>query len=222
MVIRDCAERAVEERLRNCWAKVMFGLNPKMRSDTDFHSLPPEPEDEVRSKSKSSQGPNSLAREITTLGELTTNGAEAVRFCASLELQLEQEGSTFEVQRAFSTLLLNNSELPRLKSVPIEEISKVESLVHTQRAVEGRAIGDRCKGYVPNSLEQLSALSAPPLFVGVLNITLSLLPSEENSKLWTIGGGELSSTPFTNKTSPAGNTTLKSILEGPPSEAFKR
>jgi hypothetical protein len=59
-----------------------------------------------------------------------------VTFCGSFDPQLEQEESTFEVQRAFNTPLFNTHRLPTLREEeedPIEEISREEALVHTQR-----------------------------------------------------------------------------------------
>ncbi len=52
--------------------------------DNDFHGLPPEPEEELKSNSKSSQDPNTLGIEITNNGDTTTEGDEIVMFWETL------------------------------------------------------------------------------------------------------------------------------------------
>jgi hypothetical protein len=58
----------------------IFGLGPPTKKETDFHNLPPAPEDEVRSTTKSSQGPNSVGSDIVTIGAFATEGIESVIF----------------------------------------------------------------------------------------------------------------------------------------------
>jgi hypothetical protein len=123
---------------RKAWADETLGLCPHTKKETDFHGLPPDPEDEVRSTATSSQGPTSLGTETATTGGFATEGAESVVFWESLDLQLEQEGSTREVHRAFNTPFLNSNRSPGSTIDPMEEISREESLVHTQRAEAAR------------------------------------------------------------------------------------
>jgi hypothetical protein len=52
---------------------------------------------------------------MITTGTINNEGADIVTFCASFEVQLEQEASTFEVHRAFSTPLFNTQTLPTRK-----------------------------------------------------------------------------------------------------------
>jgi hypothetical protein len=189
------------------WTEEIFGLRPLTKKETDFHGLPPDPEDEVRSTTKSSQGPISLGREtVTTGGDFTTEGAESVVFWESFDFQLEQEGSTREVHRAFNTPLLTSNRSPGPISAPMEEISSDESLVHTQRA-EGERAWEVSEEVLKSDPQEITFATLPRL-VGELNVTLILLPSGENSDRWTEGGDDETSTPFTTSTSPAGNTTL--------------
>ena len=48
------------------------------RIDKDFHGLPPDPEDELKSIIKSSQDPNILGIEMTNTGEIGFEGDEIV------------------------------------------------------------------------------------------------------------------------------------------------
>jgi hypothetical protein len=179
-----------------------LGLNPTTATEKNCHILPPEPEEEVKSTIRSSQGPISLAMETVITGAFTTSGAEIVKFWGSLDFQLEQEGSILEVQRAFSSPSLNNQRSrPTLTDDPIEETTSEETVSQEQREVIGRFTES-------NNKPQLNPLIRPPRFVGEVKVTMILLPSEENSDRCIEGGGKASSTPFTTNTSPAGNTTL--------------
>jgi hypothetical protein len=193
--------------VRKSWTKDMFGLDPPTTKDTDFHNLPPDPEDEVKSTVKSSQGPISLAIDTITTGDMTKGGVEIVEFWGSFDFQLEQEGSTLEVHRAFNTPLFNSNRSPKPIDDPIEEISREESLIHTQREEERSMweIDDEVLKRDP----QLITFDTPPRFVEELKITIIWLPSEENSDCRIKGGGNTSSTPLTINISPVGNTALK-------------
>jgi hypothetical protein len=48
--------------------------------DKDFHSRPAEPVDDAKSKSKSSQAPNSLGIDTVTTGAVNLSGGEMVMF----------------------------------------------------------------------------------------------------------------------------------------------
>jgi hypothetical protein len=134
-----------------------------------------------------------------------------VTFCGSFELQVEQEESNCEVHRAFNTPLLNNHTLPTRKEEaedPEEEITREEALFHTQRKEEGEETveeGERGEAGRENSSPQFNA---PVSLVGEVKVTVTLLPSKENSDLRTNGADKASSTPLTTNTSPTGNTTL--------------
>jgi hypothetical protein len=182
---------------KKSWTLVIFGSDPVTRKETLFHDLPPDPEDDVKSILISSQGPIELAIDADTTGEVTVEGMVIFTFCCRLDSQFAQEGSTLEVQRAFSTAAFSCKTTPTFNE-PTEDISKEESLVHTHWADEDWA----------NNKLQLNLLIRPPRFVGAVKVTMILLPSEENCARCIKGGGNASSTPFTTNTSPAGNTTL--------------
>jgi hypothetical protein len=173
--------------------------------ETDFHNLPPDLEEAVKSTIKSSQGPISLAIDTATTGDSTTEGTKIVEFWESFDLQFEQEGSTSEVHRAFNTPLFNSNTSPGSINFPIEEISREESLRHTQREDEGKEweVGE----VNLKSKSQSITFTTPARFEEEVKVTLILLPSEENSDLWIAGGNEISSTPCTIKRSPRGYTT---------------
>jgi hypothetical protein len=175
---------------------VIFGSDPRTTNDTDFQSLPPDPEEAVRSTSKSSQGPIRLAIEAATTGEVVVKGTDIVIFWESLDGQSVQEGSTLDVQRAFNTPFFSSKTSPTFND-PINDISNEESLVQTHREGVERS----------RSKLQVNLFTAPRL-VRDEKVTMILLPSGENFDPWIKGGGKTSSTPFTINTSPAGYTTL--------------
>jgi hypothetical protein len=186
---------------------VVFGLSPPTTKETDFQDLPPEPEDEVKSTSKSSQKPISVGSDTVTTGVITAETTEIVEFWGSLVLQLLQKGSTFEVHRAFNTPVFKVNTSPGSMNAPNEDISSEESLVHTQREDEGREWNDVTELDLKRNPQEITFTTLPRL-VGDVKVTCILLPSEENSDRCIEGGGKASSTPFTTNTSPAGNTTL--------------
>jgi hypothetical protein len=206
----DAVPLAAHRERKSCTAET-FGLEPNTTNDADSHGLPPDPVDEVKSTIRSSHGPIVLAIDIRTTGACTTEGADIVTFWGLFELQLEQVGSTFEVHRALTTPLFSNHKLPtRIEEVerPNEEISREVALVHKQRNDKGEGSargGEEREEKTENNSPQFDT---PPRFVGELNVTVTLLPSEVNSDLCTSGAGKVSSFPFTTNTSPTGNTTL--------------
>jgi hypothetical protein len=188
---------------RKSWTKETFGLEPDTTNDTDSHALPPDPDDELKSTIRSSQAPISLAIDNLTTGAFTTEGADIITFCGSFDFQLEQDESTFEVQRAFKTPPLSTHTLSTRKEEvkdPKEKISREDALIHRQRNEEGEGIVEGEN----NSPQFIS----PVRLVGEVKVTVTLLPSEENSDLCTSGADRASSTPFTTNISPTGNTTL--------------
>jgi hypothetical protein len=76
----------------------LFGLDPDTSNNTDFHILPPAPDEEVKSRIKSSQEPISLEVVRVTTGFARPDGAEIVTFSESFDLQCSHKGSTFEMQ----------------------------------------------------------------------------------------------------------------------------
>lgn len=77
----------------------------------ETHALPPNPVEELKSTTKSSRGPIALAIDIMTTGAFITAGAVIAMFCGSLELQLEQKRSDFDVHWAFNTPLFSTHTL---------------------------------------------------------------------------------------------------------------
>jgi hypothetical protein len=114
------------------------------------------------------------------------------------------------VQRAFHIPLLNSKRSPGSIEDPIEEISRDESLVQTQRAEGGR--GCEVREEERKSDPQRMTFTTPPLLVGEVKVIMTLLASEENSDRWIEGGGRGNSDSFTTRISPAGKTTEKSSL----------
>jgi hypothetical protein len=194
----------------------MFGLEPDNTKDTNFHTLPPDPEEEDKSIIRSSQAPISLAIDSVKAGTFASEGADIVVFCGMFELQFEQVVSTFEVHWALSTPPFNSQISLTLKDDDlIEEIPREEDVIHTQRNEEG----GKEEEMEVNSEPQFKT---PTPFVGEVKVTATWLPSEANCALLTRGGDKGSSTPFTTNTSPAGNTTLYPSLDEPLNEMFKR
>jgi hypothetical protein len=189
----------------------MFGLEPNTSNDTDSHVLPPDPVDEVKSTIKSSHDPIALAIDIITTGAFTTDGANIVTFWGSFELQLEQEGFPFEVHRALNNPFFKTHTLPTRNEGAedlSEEISREVSLVHTQRNEEGEGVvkGGEGDGGEDRIEKKTPQFEDPAPLVGKVNVTVTLLPSEENSDRSTNGAGEASPAPFTTSKFPAGNT----------------
>jgi hypothetical protein len=202
MAIRETASWEAD---RKVWRRVMFGLDPPTINDVDFHARPPDPEEAVRSTIKSSQGPISLGINITTDGDRTREGRVMEIDWRPFEPQLVQEGSTWEVHRAFNTRPFRTNASPTSITEPWEEISRDESLVQTHSDEEGRGVGEESEERInSNSNPHGTTFDTPPRLVGEVNETMSLLPSEENSDRQMVGGESASSTPFTTKRSPAG------------------
>jgi hypothetical protein len=209
ITIGDLTEEGVEDWVeRKDSRRVMLGLDPLTTKETDFHNLPPDPDEEVKSITKSSQGPIVLGIETVTTGAFAINGAEIVMFWGSLELQLEHDGSTFEVHLAFNTPPLRLKISPTSIKDPMEDISSNESLIQIQRDEEDREWDKILREMTLKSNLQFSPFDTPPRFVGEENETKILLPSEENSDLFSNGDGNISSLPFTTRRSPLGNITL--------------
>jgi hypothetical protein len=116
----------------------MFGLDPPTTNDVDFHALPPDPEEAVRSTIKISQGPISLGIDITTTGDRIKEGAAMELDSRSFEAHLVHKGSAWEVHRAFNAPPFRTKASPTSITEPREEISREESLVHTHSDEEGR------------------------------------------------------------------------------------
>jgi hypothetical protein len=194
-----------------------FRLDPETKNDTDFHILPPDPDEEVKSRVRSSQELISLGAVIITTGAERPAGADIVTFWGSFDFHFWHKGSTLEVHRALTTPPRKSQISPTDKYKDfIDEISSEESLVHTQRK-ERREEEGREK-YV----SQLNGFNIPLRFVAEEKVTRTLLASNENSARCTEGGGNDSSNPFTRNRSPTGNTTWYSWLEGPLREICKR
>jgi hypothetical protein len=189
---------------RNVWRRVMFGLAPPATNNMDFHIRPPDPEEAVRSTIKLSQGPISLGIEITTDGGRTIDGPAMGMDWRSFEDHLVQEGSTWEVHRAFNTPAFRTNSSPTSITEPRDEISREESLVHTHSDEEGRIAGEEGEMIKSNSNPHAATFDTPPRLVGEVKVTMILLPSEENSDRSMVGGESTSSAPFTIKRSPAG------------------
>jgi hypothetical protein len=164
----------------------MFELEPDATRDTDSHTLPPDPEEEVKSTTRSSQVPISLGIVSATTGAFTSKGADIVIFWGSFEFQFEQEVSIFEVHWPLSTPLFNCHTSPTLKEEDlIEEIQREEGVFHTQRNAEGGGGGG----------EEMEAnkdpqFNTPTPLVGEEKVTITWPPSEVNSAPWTSGGDE--------------------------------
>jgi hypothetical protein len=209
MAIReDAPDGLLESDERKVWRRVMFGLDPPTTNDMDFHTRPPNPEEAVRSTTKPSQGPISLGIKITTDGERTTEGRVMEIDWRSFEAHLVQEGSTWEVHRAFNTPAFRINASPTSITEPRDEISREESLVHTHSEEEGRAAGEEGERINSNSNPHGATFDTPPRLVGEVKVTVILLPSEENSERFMVGGESTSSAPFTTKRSPAGKIGL--------------
>jgi hypothetical protein len=93
---------------------------------------------------------------------------------------------------------------------------RVESLVQTHSDEEGRGVREEVEKMISsNNNQHDTTFDTPPRLVGEVKVTMILLPSEENSHRWIVGGDSTSSTFFTIKRSPAGKMSLKARLEGP-------
>jgi hypothetical protein len=181
-------------------------VNPLIRKVTEFHTLPPEPEEEVKSRVRSSQGPIALAIDKETNGIWTTVGEESVIFCELFVGHWEQVGSILDVHRAFQRPLLTSKTYPGLIFEPKEEISSEESLIQRQREVEERV--EVAVVVVLKSNLQFITLITWALLVGEVNVRIILLPSEEKMDDWMTGEGNSFSNAFTTNTSPRGYITL--------------
>jgi hypothetical protein len=189
-------------------------------NDKDCHSRPPDPEEELKSNSRSSHTPNELGRDnVTTGGDNDCGeGAEIVRVWDSLKGQREQVISTFEVQRAFITSLLNMSTSPTLTSnQDTGDISRDLSSTHTHRISvklkEDCMEGENDKGDLEmlNNSSQVFFISdfiEPPSFVESSKVMKILLPSEENWARFIKGPGAESSDPLTPNSEPDENHTV--------------
>jgi hypothetical protein len=211
MIIREEARDGwADSAERKVWRSVMFGLIPRTTHDVDFHTRPPAPEDAVRSTTKLSQGPISLGIEITTLGDRTREGRLTATDWRSFESHWVQEGSTWEVHRAFNTPPFTTNVSPTSITEPKDEISSDESLVHTHCDEEGSgaAVDEDETKINSNNNQHGATFDTPPRLVGELKVTAILLPSEENSDRWMVGGESTSSAPFTTKSEPVGKITL--------------
>jgi hypothetical protein len=210
-------------------------------NDKDCHSRPPDPEEELKSNNRSSHTPNSLGIDsVTTGGDSESGeGAEIVTLWDSLNGQLEQVASTFEVQRALIILLFNSSTSPTLKR-DTGDISKDLSSTHTHRtmalklhdaSVEEGGDGEEEGGEEERDLEKwnnfeqfftISYFSRPPSSVESTKAIEILLPSEENWARFSKGPGAESSDPFTTNSEPDENHTSYSPLDSPDTLAFKK
>jgi hypothetical protein len=196
-----------EEDETEVWAERMVTLKSK-----DFHSRPPDPEDELRSSSKSSHTPNSLGVDkVTTGGDNNSReGTETVRLWETVNGQLEQPKSVLEVHRAFNTPLFRNNTSPAL-SADAGDNSKDLSSAHTQRTPSnsmGEEDGEREDFEKLNNFEQLFASSdftKPPSLVEPTNVTKILLPYEEKVAFFIKGPGTGSSDTFTSNSEPEEN-----------------
>jgi hypothetical protein len=223
-------EKGRDVRLeRYCWSReeedgeVGVGevASKETWNDKDCHSRPPDPEEELKSNSRSSHTPNSLGIDTVTTGGDNDcgEGAEIVRVWDSLKGQLEQVTSTFEVQRALSIPPFKLIRSPTLKWVT-GDISKDLSSSHTQRTAslklkeeeeeeeEEEEGGEDVE--ILNNFEQFFIISdfiIPPSFVESTKAIKILLPSEENWALFIKGPGAESSERFTTNSEPAGNHT---------------
>jgi hypothetical protein len=220
-------EEGSEVRLeRYCWRREVedeeAGVEDESkvtRNDKESHSRPPDPDEELKSNSKSSHTPNSLGIDKVTTGgnNESWEGDEIVRLWDSLKGQLEQLASTFEVQRAFNIPLLNSSTSPTLTpNRDTGDISKDLSSSHTHRTeLKDDCVGEEDDWEVGdlemlNNFEQfftISNLSEPPSFVESEKEIKILLPSEENWARFIKGPGAESSDPFTTNSEPDGNHT---------------
>jgi hypothetical protein len=222
MTIREeAADGSLDNAERKVWRRVMFGLDPPTTNDVDLHTRPPDPEEAVRSTIKLSQGPISLGIDITTTGDRRTEGPRMEIDWRSFEDHLVQEGSTWEVHRAFNTPPFRTNASPTSITGPRDEISRDKSLVHTQSDEEGSWAGEEVEERInSNSNPHGAAFDTPPLLVGEVKITVILLPSDENSDRRVEGGVSTSSAPRTTKRSPAGKISLYAGLDGPLSVTF--
>jgi hypothetical protein len=198
-----------ESAERKVWRKVMLGLAPPTTNEIDFHTRPPAPVEAVRSTIKLSQGPISLGIDITTDGDRRTKGPVMEIDWRSFESHLVQEGSMWEVHLAFNTLPFRTNTSPTSTTEPREEISREESLVHTHSDEEGIGVREEVDSRMnSNSNSHDATFDTPPRLVGKVKVIVILLPSEENSDRWMVGGESASSAPFTTMVSPEGKISL--------------
>jgi hypothetical protein len=179
------------------------------RNDNDFHSLPPEPVEELKSNNRSSQTPNSLGIEIVTEGSRISSGEgpEIVTLLDLLEGQSEQ--SDFEVHWARNRPPFNSKMSPTLNR-EAGVISIDWSVIQTQRLPLTEIELDEEDWEAENNFEQslmMLYFNDPPSSVAPEKSIKILPPSEENIAFFNTGAGVGSWEAFTINSDPEGKET---------------
>jgi hypothetical protein len=207
---RYCSSRDTDEE--------EFATDPEEEIETwirrDFHSLPPDPEEELRSTSNPSHAPNTLGSVTPTNTPAeeppppTTAGADTVAFWGILKGHPSQTLVSFMTHAAFTTPPFNEITSPMFRRGDGLDISRRLESTHTQRLPPPLNSTSEPDLYTRKKAEQsLSYLKLPPWFVSDTNSSKILLLSDENDTPLINGPDTGSDKALTTNSAPAGKYT---------------
>jgi hypothetical protein len=178
----------------------------------DFHSLPPDPEEELRSTSKPSHAPNILGSVSPTNGPTVEPpppaGPDTVALWETLKGHPSHTLVSFMTHGAFTTPLFNEIMSPMFSRGNELTISRRLASTHTQRLPPPLNSTSEPDWYTRKKAEQsLSYLKLPPWFVAETKSIKILLPSDENDTLLINGPATGSDKALTTNSDPAGKYT---------------
>jgi hypothetical protein len=205
-LVRYCSSRDTEEE--------EFTADPDPKAietwiRRDLHSLPPDPEEELRSTSKPSHAPNTLGTVSPTNGSTAAvAGPDTVALWETLKGQPSHTLVSFTTHAAFTTPLFNEITSPIFSKGDELTISRRLASTHTQRLPTPLNTTSEPEMYTRKNTEQsLSYLKLPAWFVADTNSIKILLPSDEKDTLRINGPATGSDNALTTNWDPAGKDT---------------
>jgi hypothetical protein len=205
-LVRYCSSRDTEEE--------EFTADPDPEAietwiRRDLHSLPPDPEEELRSTSKPSHAPNTLGTVSPTNGSTAAvAGPDTVALWETLKGQPSHTLVSFTTHAAFTTPLFNEITSPIFSKGDELTISRRLASTHTQRLPTPLNTTSEPEMYTRKNTEQsLSYLKLPAWFVADTNSIKILLPSDEKDTLRINGPATGSDNALTTNWDPAGKDT---------------
>jgi hypothetical protein len=206
-LVRYCSSRDTEEE--------EFTADPEGEAietwiRRDFHSLPPDPEEELRSTSKPSHAPNTLGSVSPTNGptEEEPAGLDKVALWGRLKGHPSHTLVSFTTHAAFTTPLFNEITSPIFSRGDELTISRRLASTHTQRLPPPLNTTSKPEMYTRKNTEQsLSYLKLPPWFVSDTNSIKILLPSDEKDTPRINGPATGSDNALTTNSDPTGKCT---------------
>jgi hypothetical protein len=185
----------------------------------DFHSLPPDPEEELRSTSNPSHAPNTLGSLSRTNGptedkESAATGPDTVTLWETLKGQPSHTLVSFTTHAAFTTPLFSEITSPMFSRGDELTISRRLASTHPQRLPPPLNSTSEPDLYTRKNTEQsLSYLKLPPWFVADTNSIKILLPSDEKDTPRINGPATGSDNALTTNSDPAGKYTSYGAAE---------